>query len=174
MVVKFMTYSFENLSPADFEDLARDLVGRELKVRFEAFGPGPDGGVDGRHAKGPKTTILQAKHYAGSSFAALRSVMKHERKAIDKLSPSRYVLATSRPLTPANKAVLANILGPSLRDSSDVLGPADLNGLLRKFPDIERANIKLWLSTSAVLDRIVRSSIFGYTSLTLPKIRPIS
>jgi hypothetical protein len=42
---------FGNLSPADFEDLVRDLVGRELGVRFEAFAAGPDGGMDGRHAK---------------------------------------------------------------------------------------------------------------------------
>ncbi len=47
-----MSYDFSNLAPADFEDLVRDLVGRELGIRFEAFGPGPDGGMDGRHAKG--------------------------------------------------------------------------------------------------------------------------
>jgi hypothetical protein len=29
-----MPYGFGNLSPADFEDLARDLIGRELGVRF--------------------------------------------------------------------------------------------------------------------------------------------
>jgi hypothetical protein len=45
-----MPYGFENLSPADFEDLVRSLVGRELSVRFEAFAAGPDGGMDGRHA----------------------------------------------------------------------------------------------------------------------------
>lgn len=41
-----MTYDFSNLASADFEDLVRDLIGRELNVRFEAFGPGPDGGMD--------------------------------------------------------------------------------------------------------------------------------
>ena len=34
-----MTYSLASLSPADFEDLARDLLGLELACRFEAFGP---------------------------------------------------------------------------------------------------------------------------------------
>jgi hypothetical protein len=47
-----MAYEFGNLSPADFEDLDRDLNGREFGVRFEAFAAGPDGGMDGRHAKG--------------------------------------------------------------------------------------------------------------------------
>ena len=95
-----MSYDFASLSPADFEDLARDLVCRELGVRFEAFAPGPDGGIDGRHATGSGAIILQAKHYAGSTYAALRSKMKRERKAIDRLSPARYILTTSRPLTP--------------------------------------------------------------------------
>jgi hypothetical protein len=42
-----MSYDFASLSPADFEDLVRDLVNRELGVRFEAFAPGPDGGIMG-------------------------------------------------------------------------------------------------------------------------------
>jgi hypothetical protein len=35
-------------SPADFEDLVRDLIGQQLRVRFESFSAGPDGGMDGR------------------------------------------------------------------------------------------------------------------------------
>jgi len=45
-----MPHNFSNLSPADFEELVLDLIGKELKVRFEAFASGPDGGIDGRHA----------------------------------------------------------------------------------------------------------------------------
>jgi hypothetical protein len=66
-----MPYDFAGLSPADFEDLVRDLAGRELGCRFEAFAAGPDGGMDGRHAAGDRNTILQAKHYAGSTYASL-------------------------------------------------------------------------------------------------------
>jgi hypothetical protein len=43
-----MIYPFGNLSPADFEDLVRDLVGEESRLRFESFSAGPDGGIDGR------------------------------------------------------------------------------------------------------------------------------
>src|SRR5258708_3624247 len=108
-----MSYDFTNLSPADFEDLVRELIGRELKIRFEAFSAGPDGGMDGRHSAGAKATILQAKHYAGSTFAKLKATLKKERPSIDKIrsKPKRYVLATSRPLTPLNKAALAKIIG---------------------------------------------------------------
>jgi hypothetical protein len=46
-----MNYNFASLSHSEFEDLARDLVGREIELRFEAFSNGPDGGMDGRHAR---------------------------------------------------------------------------------------------------------------------------
>jgi hypothetical protein len=92
----------------------RDLVGRELGVRFEAFAAGPDGGMDDRHAKGGARIILQAKHYAGSTHAALKSEIKRERSSIDHLAPTRYVLATSRALTPTQKKELAALIGPPL------------------------------------------------------------
>ncbi|MGN6423259.1 MAG: restriction endonuclease [Asticcacaulis sp.] len=115
-----MSTNFSALSSADFEDLGRDLIGKLLSIRFEAFGPGPDGGIDGHHSAGGHTTILQAKHYELSSFAGLAGVMRRSRKTIDKLSPTRYILVTSRHLTPRNKASLAKIIGPSLRSEDDV------------------------------------------------------
>jgi DNA polymerase III delta prime subunit len=167
-----MTYDFVNLSPADFEDLVRDLIGRELKIRFEAFTVGPDGGMDGRHAVGKESTILQAKHYVRSTFAKLKSALMKERLSITKIrpTPKRYVLATSCPLTPFNKAALAHAIGKTLKNDGDIFGPADLNGLLRKFPDVEKANIKLWLSGAAVLERIVRSAAHAFTAMSRAEI----
>jgi len=161
-----MSYDFSSLSPADFEDLARDLVGRELGVRFEGFASGPDQGIDGRHSYGPKSTILQAKHFAGSTYRALKSTMRRERTAIDRLAPSRYILATSRPLSPPNKKELASIVGPALQSESDIFNARDLNGLLRTFPDVEKAHIKLWLSGAAVLERIARSASYAVNSIS--------
>src|SRR5271157_5475831 len=124
-----MAYDFEGLSPADFEDLVRDLVGRELGVRFEAFAAGPDGGIDGRHAIGDEAIILQAKHYVKSTWSTLKSKMKRERTSTNRLSKSRYILTTSRPLSPHNKYELSVIIGPSLRSEADIIGPGDLNAL---------------------------------------------
>ena len=98
----------------------RDLVGKELGVRFEGFAAGPDGGIDGRHS-GAGKTIVQAKHYVGSTYASLKSQMEKERHAIVRLAPDRYFLATSRPLSPANKAELAAIIGPWLKHEADIL-----------------------------------------------------
>lgn len=158
-----MSYDFKTLSSADFEDLARDLVGAELGIRFEGFGPGPDGGIDGRHSRAGEHIVLQAKHKAGSNFSSLKSVMKRERRAIDRLEPSRYLLATSQPLTPNSTAKLSEVIGPALKATADIYGHTALNDLIRKFPKIERAHIKLWLSSAAVLKRVVNSAVFSHT-----------
>jgi len=159
-----MKYDFKTLSPADFEDLARELVGAEIGVRLEGFGPGPDGGIDGRHAEDGANLIFQAKHKAGSTFSSLKSVMKRERKSIDRLDPERYILATSQPLTPLQKTQLAEIIGSALRNVADILGCTDLNAMLSRHPSIEEAHIKLWLSSTAVLKRLLRSAAFAYTA----------
>ena len=164
------SYDFKNLSYADFEDIARDLIGKEIGIRFEAFAEGPDGGMDGRHAKGAYSTILQAKHYAGSTYSALKSKMKLERKAIDRLCPSRYMLVTSHPLTPAKKKQLSEIIGPALQCESDILSPADLNALIRKFPDIEKSHIKLWLMGVGVLERVIHAASYAYNNITVVEI----
>ncbi|UNP28092.1 hypothetical protein [Lysobacter gummosus] len=157
-------YDFKTLSYADFEDLTRDLVGEALSLNFEGFCPGPDGGIDGRHAMGGQTTILQAKHYAGSSFSQLKSEMRRARATIDCLIADRYLLVTSCPLTPANKIELAEIIGTKLKQSADILGPEDLNAMLRRYPSIEKSHIKLWLSSAAVLDRIIRSVHYDFAA----------
>lgn len=163
---KNMAYNFDSMSPADFEDLARDLIGRDLSCRFEAFGPGPDGGVDGRHSTSDGMIALQAKHYRGSGFSGLSRQMRKERTTIDQLAAERYILATSVSLTPANKRALADIIGPSLKSSSDILGFEDLNGLLRTYDDVAKSHIKLWLSDTAVLERVLHSATHNFTTIT--------
>lgn len=150
-----MTYDFSSLAPPDFENLARDLIGAHLGIRFEAFPEGPDDGMDGRHSRGDESTILQVKHYLRSGLSRLKSVMKTERQSIDRLQPKRYILVTSVPLTPGNKLMLATIVGPSLQASGDIFGPDDLNALLRGNPDIEKAHSKLWAGTTTVLESVL-------------------
>jgi hypothetical protein len=136
-----MTYDFRNLSYLDFEDLARDLIGRELGMRFEAFCAGPDGGIDGRNAAAKSNlSLLQAKHYAGSAFCDLKSAMKRARPAINKLKPMRYILATSCGFTPKSKAELAEVIGPTLLGESDIFGPEDLEHIGSSFDHLVGAS----------------------------------
>ncbi len=154
-----MAYDFSSLSHSEFEDLARDLVGREIELRFEAFPEGRDDGMDGRHARADGSVVMQAKHYHGSGFAALKSKMTKERQSIDRLAPARYILVTSARVTPKNKNALAQIIGPSLQTAGDIFGPGDLNSLLRKYPDIEQAHQKLWAQSTSVLQTVVTEAV---------------
>jgi hypothetical protein len=45
--------------------------------------------MDGRHARAEGSIVIQAKHYHGSGFAALKSKMTKERQSIDRLAPTR-------------------------------------------------------------------------------------
>ena len=91
-----MPVDFSVLSPAEFEALSADLIGRALGIRFEQFGEGADGGIDGRHApEAQSLTILQAKRYERSAISALKREMSKERAKIDQLAPDRYILSTS-------------------------------------------------------------------------------
>jgi hypothetical protein len=54
---------------------------------------------------------------------------------------------------------LAEIIGPSLQTSGDIFGPGDLNALLRKYPDIEKAHQKLWAQSTSVLETVVTDAI---------------
>lgn len=160
----------ENLSDVDFEDLCRDIARAETGIRFSAFGPGPDGGIDGRHAKGDAKTILQSKHYIGSSFSQLESAVGREAKKLPMLKPDRYLLFTSQALTPPRSDKLAAALGDFLREPGDIWGQEDIEAALRKHPAIEKAHLKLWLSSAAVLERILRSGLEAYTHATKQEI----
>lgn len=166
-----MSYDFRTLLPADFEDLSRDLIGKHLGVQFEGFAKGPDGGIDGRHTATDGNIVLQAKHYVDSGYSKLKSKMKKERKAIDKMDVSRYVLITSCPLTPLRKDELAKIIGPKLLSTDDIKGPDELNALLREHGDVERAHLKLWLSSSTVIDAVLNASSHAFSAATDDEIR---
>ena len=157
---------FENLSHIDFENLSRDLALALTGERFEAFGPGRDGGIDGRFAASGRNTILQAKHYLRSPFSRLVATMRDEAKKVKKINPGRYIFFTSQSLTPKKKDALLDVLNGISVESGDILGREDIEGLLRNNPDIHKAHIKLWLSSTAVLDRILNSGLEAFTKAT--------
>jgi len=160
----------KNLSHVDFEELCRDIARAETGLRFSAFGPGPDGGIDGRHAKGDNTTILQSKHYIGSSFSQLKLAVGRELKKLTSLNPDRYLLFTSQSLTPSRSNTLAEVLGDLLKDPGDIWGREDIEAALRNHPAIEKAHLKLWLSSAVVLERILRSGLQAYTQASKQEI----
>jgi hypothetical protein len=161
-------YTFHSLSDADFEDLSCDLLGAALKTSFQRFTKGPDSGIDllrGARMKGG--IVVQCKHYSGSKFAALKSKLAaDELPKIAKLAPRRFILATSLGLTPKNKEELYQILAPHCRGLHDIYGRDDLNSLLREYPKIETTHYKLWLTSTAVLQRVLRHGATLWNAMT--------
>lgn len=165
-----MAYDFTTLSPDDFEALAADLLSHDWGVRLETFKRGKDKGIDLRNTRvvpPSETTIVQCKRYAPHKFAELLRAVKSESGKIDALRPTRYVLATSVPLSPDNKDALVAALHPWCRSTEDVYGATELNDILRKYPDVERAHFKLWIGSTAVLERLLHSRIFNVTQATV-------
>ena len=166
-------YDFKTLSPVDFEILVRDLLQEELGVRLENFKSGRDRGIDLRYCPSPDNTlIIQCKHYAESSFKILlREVKKHELDKVNKLQPKRYIFVTSLGLTPDQKDELVKIHTPYIQTSGDIFGKNDLNGLLTKYPKIERHTFKLWISSVPVLEEILHSKVKNVSRDALERIQ---
>ncbi|WP_447982598.1 nSTAND3 domain-containing NTPase [Achromobacter kerstersii] len=166
-------YNYRALSPQDFEDVSRDLLQAEWNVTLEAFKEGRDGGIDLRYATSPgNTVIVQCKHYAKSGFAALlRHLRDFELPKIAKLNPGRYVLMTTVGLSPGNKQTILQTLAPFIKASSDVLGEDDIDGLLAKHTNVERANFKLWLTSASVIDRVLHNAEVCQTEFEVERIK---
>lgn len=166
-------YDFSTLSPADFEDLSRDLLQRDLGVRLETFKSGRDRGIDLRYCKPEKgkRIVVQAKHYLRSDFKGLKSTIKKSEKAkVDKLKPTRYILTTSVSLTVKQKDELFTLLSPHCKSPSDILGQDDLNNLLVNNKDIEKQHFKLWLPSTTVLQTLLHNGVFTQSALEIEEI----
>jgi hypothetical protein len=154
-----MSFDLSVLSPSQFESLSADLIGRDTGFRFEQFGEGRDGGIDGRRATGTGHIILQAKQYDRSGISKLKSELRKEREKIDKLGPKRYILSTSVSMTPPRKAELMEILGPAVLSPGDIYGKEDLEGLLRNHADLVEAHPALWETSGKVLGEVLHRTL---------------
>ncbi|MHB1757275.1 MAG: nSTAND3 domain-containing NTPase [Leptospirillum sp.] len=166
-------YDFTSLSSQDFEELVRDLLQAEWKVSLEAFRVGRDRGIDLRYAPANEgATIIQCKHYAVSGFnMLLRHLREFELSKVERLNPSRYVIVTSVSLTPDNKENIVRTMQPFVISVRDVLGADDLEGLLSRHREIERANFKLWLTNTNVIERVLHNAELCHTEFSVDRIR---
>lgn len=163
-------YDFRQLSPHDFERLVRDLLQAQWSQQFESFKTGRDGGIDLRYARGTDNLIVQVKHYVRTGFAGLTRDLAKEGPKLTKLKPSRYVIATSVPLSPANKAKIVDALPSAPLVVSDVFGQDDLNNLLGLHPTIEQRHPKLWLTSRAVFDQVLHNAEITRSEFEVRKI----
>lgn len=166
-------YDFKTLNDREFEAFASDVIGSKIGKKIERFKPGKDEGVDGRYFSSNKDeVILQCKHWANSPFSKLISHLeKVERPKLEKLKPSRYLLAVSNQLSRKNKATIAKIFAPYIKSDDDIFGAEDLNDLLSTEKAIELRHYKLWLHSSNVLSLILHHGILGRSKSSLEGIQ---
>lgn len=162
------------LSSYDFEILCQDLFRAELGYTFESFMAGPDGGVDLRHLGSRNSDrpsiVIQCKHYLNSDYSKLKSKMVSQYDQAKALAVDRYLLATTVSMNPNRKASLFQLLPGLFDGEEDILGREDIEALLRKHPDVEKAHFKLWLTSAAVLDRVLNNEILSQTEGCLERL----
>lgn len=164
-------YDFQQLSPHDFELLSRDLVQARDGIHLESFKAGRDQGIDFRYAKGAANLIVQAKHYAGTGLAGLLRELRKEAEKAKKLNPDRYILTTSVGLTPQNKTEIMEIFGGLVAEPGDIVGRDDINGLLEQHTDVHQRHHKLWLTSRAVLDRVLHNAAMTQSDFDVERVR---
>lgn len=118
-------YDFISLSAYDFEILVRDLLQKHLGIFLESFKSGRDQGIDLRYAPAlNKSLIVQCKHYVGTGYSGLLVALKKEVVKVKRLSPMRYCVATSVPLSPTNKEEIHRLFPSAvLQDSPGYFRP---------------------------------------------------
>jgi DNA polymerase III delta prime subunit len=151
------------LSDYEFELLVADLLSARDKRKYETFPRGADGGIDIRCRMRRGWHIVQCKHYWQSTTARVVRAAARERPKVEGLKPAKYTFVTSRRLTAAAKDKVVTALAPYLRGPEDVLAEQDLLALLRAHPEVERQHVKLWLGSSAQLERLLQNETYERT-----------
>ncbi|MDT3445988.1 restriction endonuclease [Pseudofrankia sp. BMG5.37] len=167
------TFDLRRLTDVDFELICKDLFEGILGVHLEVFSPGADQGIDLRHvAEGSgSTTVIQCKHWARAGRAKLLAHMRNiELKKVQRLRPSRYILACSVELTPNAKRTLLSDLSPYIKNSGDIYGIQEIESELRKRPQIIQSHPRLWLNSTAILQGVLAKDILTRSSALFDEI----
>lgn len=154
-------YHYEELSPAQFEDLVVDLCKILLGEGTRGFASGPDGGRDARFdgvtsnypsagAPWGGTTVIQAKHtenpnasYSDKDFMGASGVLNKEipriKRLVDKGELHHYMMFANRKLTGnADNEILKRISKECGLANSDIkiIGVEEIDRLLRKYKEV--------------------------------------
>ncbi|MBL0202171.1 MAG: ATP-binding protein [Chitinophagaceae bacterium] len=162
-------FDFSTLSSSDLEELVCSLLNAKeqnerTKIFFRTFKDGKDKGIDLLYSTEFEDyeIVGQVKHYYRSGYRALVTHLANsEKQKVHKLTPKRYLFATSVDLNVENVIEIKDIFKPYLISLSDVYGKKELNRYLDLFPNIVNQQFKLWYSTTEILRRILNYQTLG-------------
>ena len=105
-----------------------------------------------------------------TGIAGLIRDLKKEDAKVKKLKPSRYAVVTSVPLSQEDKNKIIAAVPSAPLEVSDIFGQEDLNNLLGRHPEIEKAHPKLWLTSQAILERVLNNAEVTRSEFEVQKI----
>ena len=148
-----MQYQYSNLSPADFEKLAKDIMSIKLNIKLYLTPLGKDGGIDVYDSLTNTTKIIQVKHYENSQFSNLKSNLKKELIKLEKFKYlEEYFIFTSTSLTRNNKLELFEMFEKYMKSTGNIMDKNDINEILEdeKYDLVLNNNYKLWLNNKSI------------------------
>jgi hypothetical protein len=152
------------LSDYEFELLVADLLTARDGRTFSTFPRGADGGIDVRSRLDTGWHIVQCKHYWQSDVPRVVRAAAKELNHLKAIKPAEYTFVTSRRLTATAKDKVVAAAAPFIRGPENVLAEQDLLALLRRFPEVERQHVKLWLGSGAQLERLLQNETYERTA----------
>lgn len=165
-----MSIDLATLSPNQFEHFVRDLFAAEFDTHVESFTVGPDQGIDLRFKNAE--IIIQCKHITSSDQNLLSSLKKERKKEIIQQA-KKYIIVTSRGLTPKLKHDIKELFSNVISEE-DIYGKDDIEGLLARNNSIRKLYPQLWLGDRDELERMIGSvlerAIDNQTKIELEKI----
>ena len=132
---------------------------------------GPDGGIDILFAgeEADLELVVQCK-YSRSTFAQLKASLSKEVERIAGLHPKRYVIVTSIDLSVSRKEEIAALFRPIALSVDDIVALQDVQALLRSHPEVEKTHYKLWLGSTALLERLLHRGSTVWESILAKRI----
>ena len=166
-------YDFSQLNDKEFESLCCDLMSEKTWKFIQRFKPGKDSWIDWKfYWDKEETIIIQAKHYIKSGISKLIQKLRDEEfDKAKKLSPKKYILMTSLPLSPKNKADIMDVMSWIIQRDEDILWQNEINALLSKYKTVEDKYYKLWIASSNILRRFINHGVFESSRAELQKIK---
>lgn len=146
-------FDLELLGSLEFEKFCKDLMEVYLSKKFKSFKPGKDQGIDLRNLD--ENILCQCKRI--SNINNLKSSLKKEVEKVKKMYEtnefSEYYLLIVNELSPQEEKELIDIMEPYLK-SENLISYNEIVSILEKDENKEilRRNVKLWLTSSAVLE----------------------
>nr|WP_315422406.1 restriction endonuclease [uncultured Pedobacter sp.] len=164
-------YDYSTLTDKEFETLSCDLLNKEHDLGLQNFKKGKDKGIDLRYSTNDKhnSIVVQVKQYF-TNPRVLYNSLKKELIKVKKLNPDQYWIVTSLPLSAVDKEMIVTLFIGYIKNTSHVIGQDDLDKLLRKHKEIEQSWLKLWLTSTSILKRVLNNAILGRSEFHREKI----